>query len=388
MDDLAPGSHLISQRHRVGLPLYTHHGIYSGHGIVIHYAGGSDDPHGDGSKVQTTTLHDFSLGQEFGVVSHPSAVFTNAEIVERAQSRIGEDGYSLFANNCEHFCHWAIYGDHASPQLDGGAILTSMATLVPGRIGTVILTGVGAASGLSGGAAMMKGLAAAGTVLGGAIGGIATAGVGLGLATAVTVNKTLLASSDNHSEDEAVSRKIGRTASIASVAGTTAATVAAVSAAGAVPGLSAAGITSGLAAIGGTVGGGMAAGMAMSVAAPAAVAVGLGYGVYKVAQQNDTFRDGLMTAGEGVSKAAEHGAEAAKRVAEVVGPVAQKVAIHATKTVRRSLTDLSELANDKAPVIGAAVAKSMQTANTGLRSILRAVENGAAQLRQRLKEGD
>ena len=57
--------------------------------------------------------------------------------------------------------------------------------------------------------------------------------------------------------------------------------VAAISTAGSVAGLSGAGITSGLAAIGGTVGGGMAAGTALTVAAPAVAAAGVGYGLYK-----------------------------------------------------------------------------------------------------------
>lgn len=54
--------------------------------------------------------------------------------------------------------------------------------------------------------------------------------------------------------------------------------------AGSVAGLSGAGITSGLAAIGGTVGGGMLAGVAITAAAPAAAAVGIGFGVYKAWQ--------------------------------------------------------------------------------------------------------
>ena len=66
----------------------------------------------------------------------------------------------------------------------------------------------------------------------------------------------------------------------ASGAGGVAASVAAVGAAGTVTGFSAAGITSGLAAIGAVVGGGMAAGLAVTAAAPLACA-GLGYLGYK-----------------------------------------------------------------------------------------------------------
>lgn len=68
----------------------------------------------------------------------------------------------------------------------------------------------------------------------------------------------------------------------AGVSGTAgvAGSVGAVSVAGTVAGLSAPGITSGLAAIGALVGGGMAAGLAVTAAAPLACA-GLGYLGYK-----------------------------------------------------------------------------------------------------------
>ncbi len=55
--------------------------------------------------------------------------------------------------------------------------------------------------------------------------------------------------------------------------------IAAISSMGAVSGLSGAGITSGLAAMGSLVGGGMVAGVAVTVAAPAVVAVAAGAGV-------------------------------------------------------------------------------------------------------------
>jgi len=56
--------------------------------------------------------------------------------------------------------------------------------------------------------------------------------------------------------------------------------VATVSSAGAVAGLGATGITSGLAAVGAVAGGGMATGLAITVAAPLAVGA-MGYGLYK-----------------------------------------------------------------------------------------------------------
>ena len=72
-------------------------------------------------------------------------------------------------------------------------------------------------------------------------------------------------------------------AAIAGAAGTAAGaagSVGTVAAAGTVTGLGATGITSGLAAIGSVVGGGMAAGLVITAAAPLAIG-GAAYGLYK-----------------------------------------------------------------------------------------------------------
>jgi choline-glycine betaine transporter len=72
-------------------------------------------------------------------------------------------------------------------------------------------------------------------------------------------------------------------AAIAGAVGTTvgaAGSLGTVAAAGTVTGLGATGITSGLAAIGGVVGGGMAAGLVVTVAAPVVIGA-TAYGIYK-----------------------------------------------------------------------------------------------------------
>ena len=39
-------------------------------------------------------------------------------VVHRARSRMGEDRYSLFSNNCEHFCEWCMHGEQRSYQVE------------------------------------------------------------------------------------------------------------------------------------------------------------------------------------------------------------------------------------------------------------------------------
>jgi hypothetical protein len=152
-------------------------------------------------------------------------------------------------------------------------------SLTKGLGGVAVGGGVAAA----GGAGMMQGLAA----VGGVVGGGAVAGIGvLGAAPIAAVNMAMdrvLADDARLSTQERDARAVGRTMTkVGAVAGA-AGTVGTLSAAG-VAGLSSAGITSGLAAIGGTVGGGMGAGIAITVAAPAVVAAGVGYGAYKIWQ--------------------------------------------------------------------------------------------------------
>lgn len=104
------GDHLVTQR--LG---YTHHGIYAGEGKVIHYAGFSKAFKKD--RVEITSLEEFSQGQKVRVENHQNAQYSRQEILERALSRIGENGYNLVFNNCEHFVYWCITGKEKSRQV-------------------------------------------------------------------------------------------------------------------------------------------------------------------------------------------------------------------------------------------------------------------------------
>jgi len=269
------GAHLVSKR--TG---YTHHGIYSGEGNVIHYSGFADGA--NTGPVEETTLELFHGGNGFNVRAHKEREYSASASVKRARRRVGEDLYGLFNNNCEHFVNWCIDGDHNSEQIDlGTAAVSSTLAHGAGVASRAAIAGAGSVAGLSG-SGVMSGLAAVGgTVGGGAVAGIGViAGAG-GLSAASLINSTVLADNEALDTDERESRAAGRKATYAGAAAGTAGGVAAVSAMGTTAGLSAAGITSGLAAVGGTVGGGMAAGAAITAAAPVAAAAAVGYGLYK-----------------------------------------------------------------------------------------------------------
>lgn len=269
------GSHLISRR--TG---YTHHGIYVGEGRVIHYSGLADGL--TSGPIEETDLQTFSNGKGITVKTYKNA-FPPDEIVRRARSRLGENSYNVFNNNCEHFCLWCVVGDHTSAQVDRTIWVTapSVGTIV-GLVARGAIAASGSVAGLSG-AGVMSGLASTGAIVGGgAVAGIGVLGAVPGAAMASLVNSTVLADNPGLENQDRKSRKVGRVASYVGAGAGTAGSIAAVSALGTTTGLSAAGITSGLATVGAAVGGGMAAGVAITSAAPVAAAAALGYGTYKL----------------------------------------------------------------------------------------------------------
>ncbi|WP_373525915.1 lecithin retinol acyltransferase family protein [Nostoc sp.] len=252
---------------------YSHHGIDCGDGTVVHYTKNQ-------GNISRVSWDSFVSGKivflrEYGSSDLPDVV------IQRAESRLGENTYDLFGNNCEHFATWCKTGIHASEQLKnagataGGA--SGSGAAVAGSIG--VISAAGAAAGLSG-AGIMSGLATIGGVVGGgAVAGIGALGIAPAAITTLAMN-SILEDNENLTSDEREARAVGRTMTTVGAAAGTAGAVGAVAAAGSVAGLSAAGITSGLASVGATVGGGMAAGVAITVAAPAVAAAAVGYGAY------------------------------------------------------------------------------------------------------------
>lgn len=107
---IEPGAHLVSERDG-----YTHHGIYVGDGRVIHYGGFLRSA--KRRPVEYIALRRFAAGRGIRVQPDAGAVFSGAEIVARAKSRLGEDRYQFLSNNCEHFCTWCVRGVARSEQV-------------------------------------------------------------------------------------------------------------------------------------------------------------------------------------------------------------------------------------------------------------------------------
>ena len=92
---------------------------------------------------------------------------------------LGQPGYDLIFNNCEHFATWCVTGEHCSAQVENAASsagVASVGVIVP-PIGRDIVVGVGEAAAMSG-PNLMSGLARLG---GSVVDGIALVGAASGL---------------------------------------------------------------------------------------------------------------------------------------------------------------------------------------------------------------
>ena len=134
--DIKVGDHLVSKRFG-----YTHHGIYIGHNKVIHYAGFCEGF--KAGKVEIADFETFSQKQKTYIKSHSKAKYSVKQIVDRAQSRLGEDKYHLISNNCEHFVYWCIYGEHKSQQINTAkTVALTLAACISPQLGLSAMFGI------------------------------------------------------------------------------------------------------------------------------------------------------------------------------------------------------------------------------------------------------
>jgi hypothetical protein len=101
----------------IRLPM--HCGIYEGDNSIIHFA----PPNGSKTKgdaiIHRSTLEKFSNGSPYMVIEFPpEKCLPIEETLQLARSRLGENAYNLFLNNCDHFATWCKIGEHRSLQID------------------------------------------------------------------------------------------------------------------------------------------------------------------------------------------------------------------------------------------------------------------------------
>lgn len=109
--DFPLGSHITTPR--CG---YLHHGIYVGGGNVVHYSGSTRGFYT--GPVEEVPVDRFAAGRPIWVKVHTFIEFDPSEVIQRARSRVGENHYRIFSNNCEHFCEWCVHGEQRSYQVE------------------------------------------------------------------------------------------------------------------------------------------------------------------------------------------------------------------------------------------------------------------------------
>ena len=106
---MSKGDHLI-----VSCGTYTHHAIDLGDNRVIQY--GTRASLGN-LCIEIADMETFSQGNHITINNKP-ALYSPDEIIKRAMARLGEQDYSLFSNNCEHFVNWCRTGEAVSRQVE------------------------------------------------------------------------------------------------------------------------------------------------------------------------------------------------------------------------------------------------------------------------------
>jgi len=110
-EEPAVGAHLVTPWRG-----FAHHGVYLGGGRVIHY--NARVYRFKRRPVEETDMPEFAEGRPVFVVCHAGSTHDVDEVLRRARSRVGEDRYHLFNNNCEHLVEWCLHGVARSFQVE------------------------------------------------------------------------------------------------------------------------------------------------------------------------------------------------------------------------------------------------------------------------------
>ena len=108
---------------RVKVSFYYHYGIYVSDECIIQFGLPTNvTQNADDVKVLETDINTFLGGSELEVAifnrQEKKSSYKPDQIVENARSRIGEGGYHILHNNCEHFVNKCAFGEAKSDFLD------------------------------------------------------------------------------------------------------------------------------------------------------------------------------------------------------------------------------------------------------------------------------
>ena len=118
--ELIAGDHIYVKRKG---HFYSHHGIYAGKGMVLHFKGAVRE-----KKDPSVIISDMATFLNNGKLQRRSYKrrLPPAETLQMAHAHLAQKGYSLVFNNCEHFATYCATGKKKSTQVH--RVIGSMAT--------------------------------------------------------------------------------------------------------------------------------------------------------------------------------------------------------------------------------------------------------------------
>lgn len=117
--ELIPGDMIRTDTGR-----YYHMGIYIGNEQVIHFAGPDAHRLTDASMatIRQDSLEHFAMQGKIEVRDYSFIErfkkHSRKKTVEKAKEHLGEGGYDIIYNNCEHFANLCVFGVPFSTQID------------------------------------------------------------------------------------------------------------------------------------------------------------------------------------------------------------------------------------------------------------------------------
>jgi hypothetical protein len=139
--ELNAGDHIYVKRKG---HFYSHHGIYAGKGMVLHFKGAVKEKQ-DPSVIisdMATFLMNGKLQRRLYRRRLP-----HAKTLQMARAHLKQKGYSLVFNNCEHFATYCATGKKKSTQVH--RVIGGMATLTLAVAGFFIRKKTGSKKGPS-----------------------------------------------------------------------------------------------------------------------------------------------------------------------------------------------------------------------------------------------
>ncbi len=118
-----------------------HYGVFVSEEEVVQFGRSpalSPPPSAEDIAVVSTDIQGFLLGEFLEVAEfdkkEKGKKYPDEEIVRRARARLGERGYHLLYNNCEHFVFDCAFGEHISTQASDRADPAGLVTVYVAKI--------------------------------------------------------------------------------------------------------------------------------------------------------------------------------------------------------------------------------------------------------------